>query len=222
VAGPALPERAAPYAVSVMEFFVGSGLAAAAGLNAWMPLFLLGLADRFLPAVELPASWAWLSSDLALWITGILLVIEVVADKIPAVDSVNDVIQTAIRPAAGGIVFGAGSSAETVRVDDPSLFSGSAGWDAWAPIVIGVVIALVVHALKAAVRPVANLATAGLAAPALSAGEDVSSFALVAAAIFVPVLAVVLLVAVVVVAVLLLRRRRHARRQHATYPISET
>jgi hypothetical protein len=196
----------------MVEFLVGSGLAAAAGLNAWMPLFLLGLADRFLPAVELPAAWAWLSSDLALWITGILLVVEIVADKVPALDSVNDVLQTFVRPAAGGIVFGAGSSAETVRVDDPALLVDHA----WMPVVIGIVIALLVHAAKAAVRPMANLATAGLAAPVVSTAEDVSAFALVAAAIFVPVLAGLLLIGLVVVAVLLLRRRRRLRaRQRA-------
>lgn len=194
---------------------MGSGLAAAAGLNAWMPLFLLGLADRIVPAVELPAAWSWLSSDLALWITGILLVVEIVADKIPAVDSVNDVLQTVIRPAAGGVVFGAGSTAETVRIDDPAaLFADSA----WIPIVVGVVIALAVHAVKASVRPVANLATAGLAAPVVSTVEDVSSFALVVAAIFVPIVAGILLVGLVVAAVVLIRRRRRhapARRSHS-------
>jgi len=192
----------------MLELLVGTGLAAAAGLNAWMPLFALGLADRFIAGVELPAGWAWLSSDIALWITGILLLVEIIADKVPAVDSVNDIIQTAIRPAAGGIVFGAGSSAETVRVDDPSaLFADNA----WVPILIGVVIALIVHALKAAVRPVVNVATAGLAAPLLSTAEDVSSFALIAAAIFVPILAGIMLVALVVGAVLFLRRRRRRR-----------
>ncbi|WP_312676375.1 DUF4126 domain-containing protein [Microbacterium sp.] len=188
----------------MLEFLVGTGLAAAAGLNAWMPLFALGLLDRFVPVLELPAGWSWLSSDVALWITGILLVVEIVADKIPAVDSVNDVLQTVVRPASGGIAFGAGVGAETIRVDDPALFSDNA----WVPIVVGVVIALAMHALKASVRPVANLATAGLAAPVLSAGEDVSAFALIVAAIFVPVLAGVLLVAIVAVGIALLRRRR--------------
>ncbi len=188
----------------MLEFLVGTGLAAAAGLNAWMPLFALGLLDRFMPVLELPAGWSWLSSDVALWITGILLVVEIVADKIPAVDSVNDVLQTVVRPASGGIAFGAGVGAETIRVDDPALFNDNA----WVPIVVGVVIALAMHALKASVRPVANLATAGLAAPVLSAGEDVSAFALIVAAIFVPVLAGVLLVAIVAVGIALLRRRR--------------
>ncbi len=193
----------------MLEFLVGSGLAAAAGLNAWMPLFLLGIVDRFVAGVDLPAGWSWLSSDVALWITGVLLVVEIVADKIPAVDSVNDVLQTAIRPAAGGIVFGAGSSAETLRVEDPSTLFADNGW---IPIVVGVAIALAVHLVKATVRPVANAATLGLAAPAVSTAEDVSSLALAASAIFAPVIAGVLLIGLVVGAVLLLRRRRQRGR----------
>lgn len=202
----------------MVEFLVGSGLAAAAGLNAWMPLFLLGLADRFVAAVELPTAWSWLSSDVALWLTGILLVVEIVADKVPAVDSINDVIQTVVRPASGGIVFGAGATSETVRVDDPAtLFVDNA----WIPIVVGILIALAVHAVKASVRPLANLATAGIAAPVVSTVEDVSAFALVLSAIFVPVLAGALLIALAVAAVLALRRRRRLRAERsATQPAS--
>lgn len=196
----------------MIEFLVGSGLAAAAGLNAWMPLFLLGLADRLLPAVELPATWAWVSSDVALWITGVLLVVELIADKVPAVDSINDVIQTVVRPASGGIVFGAGATSETVRVQDPAaLFADNA----WVPVVVGVVIALAVHAVKATIRPVANLATAGVAAPVLSTAENLSAFALAVAAIVVPVVAGILLVGLIIAAVLLLRRRRRMRADRA-------
>jgi len=200
----------------VLEFFVGSGLAAAAGLNAWMPLFALGVLDRFVPVVHLPSAWSWLSSDIALWITGVLLVVEIVADKIPAVDSVNDLLQTVVRPASGGIVFGAGASAETVRVDDPALFAGNS----WVPIVIGVVIALALHALKASVRPMANVATAGVAAPVLSIAEDVSAFALILAAIFLPVLAIAMIAGLVLAAFALLRRRRRrlAARQSLSAP----
>ena len=177
-----------------------------------MPLLLLGLADRFVAGVELPAAWAWLSGDLALWITGILLVVEIVADKIPAVDSVNDVLQTVIRPASGGIVFGAGATSETVRVSDPSALLVD---NAWVPIVAGIVIALLVHAVKATARPIANLATAGIAAPLVSTAEDLSSFALALTAIFAPIVAAVLLVGLVIAAVLVFRRRRRLRAQRA-------
>lgn len=193
----------------MLEFLVGSGLAMAAGLNAWIPLFVLGLADRFVAGVELPSAWAWLSSDAALWIIGVLLVVEIVADKIPAVDTVNDVIQTVVRPAAGGIAFGAGATAETVRIDDPAFFTDAA----WVPIVIGVVLALAVHLLKAFARPVVNVATAGLAAPVVSTVEDVSSLGLSILAIALPVLVLVVMAGFAVAAVVLLRaRRRRAKR----------
>lgn len=193
----------------MIEFIVGSSLAAAAGLNAWMPLFLLGLADRFLPAVELPGSWSWLSSDLALWIVGALLLLEIVADKIPALDSVNDLIQSIIRPAAGGVAFGAGASAQTVAVDDPASFFSSGSW---IPIVTGIAIALVVHVVKATARVATNATTGGLAAPVLSTAEDGASFLLAAAAIIVPVVAAVLLTGLIVAAVVMLRRRARKRR----------
>jgi hypothetical protein len=192
----------------VIEFVIGSSLAASAGLNAWMPLFLLGLADRFVPAVNLPAGWTWIGSDIALWILGALLVLEVVADKIPAFDSINDVIQSVLRPASGGIVFGAGSSAETVAVDDPATFFSQ---NTWVPIVTGIVIALVVHVVKATGRVAANAVTGGLAAPMLSTAEDGASFLLAALAIVLPVLAGLLLIGLIVTAVMLFRRRRRKK-----------
>ncbi|UNK72155.1 DUF4126 domain-containing protein [Microbacterium sp. H1-D42] len=196
----------------MIEFIIGSSLAASAGLNAWMPLFLLGLSDRLLPAVVLPAGWSWLSSDIALWIIGALLVLEIVADKIPALDSINDVVQTVIRPAAGGIAFGAGTSAQTVAVDDPSAFFSD---HTWIPIVVGIIIALVVHVVKAAGRVAANTVSGGLAAPVLSTAEDGASFALAAAAIILPVVALLLLVGLVIAAVVMTRRRARRRSERS-------
>ena len=193
----------------MIETLVGSSLAAAAGLNAWIPLLVLGLLSRFTDLVPLPATWQWLSSDLALWIVGALLVVEIVADKIPALDTVNDIIHTAIRPAAGGIVFGAGASAEALTLDD----SASWGTIDWGPVITGVVIALVVHGIKATARPVANIATGGVAAPVLSTIEDGVSVAVSVLAILLPVLAILLVIALVVLGVMLIRRGRRRRRE---------
>ncbi|MEV4738340.1 MULTISPECIES: DUF4126 domain-containing protein [unclassified Microbacterium] len=200
----------------MIEFVIGTSLAASAGLNAWMPLFLLGLADRLLPPVELPSAWAWLSSDLALWIVGALLVLEIVADKIPALDSINDVIQSILRPASGGIAFGAGAGAQTVAVGDPASFFADS---AWVPVAVGIVIALAVHVIKATARLAANATTGGLAAPVLSTAEDGASFALAAAAILGPILAAVLLLALIVLVIVLLRRRARRRRERASVPV---
>ncbi|MGB3374301.1 MAG: DUF4126 domain-containing protein [Microbacterium sp.] len=194
----------------MIEFLIGSSLAASAGLNAWMPLFLLGIADRFIPAMQLPGGWSWLSSDVALWIVGVLLVLEIIADKIPALDSINDIVQTVLRPASGGIAFGAGASAQTITVDDPTSFFAD---NAWVPIVVGVGIALAVHVVKALGRIGANTVTGGLAAPVLSTAEDGASFLLAVAALVVPILALVLLIGLVIAAVATAKRRR--ARKHA-------
>ena len=80
----------------MLEFLTGTGLATSAGLNAYIPLLALGLLDRFTGLVDLPAGWTWLSADASLWILGALLALELVADKIPGVDAVNDVVQTVV------------------------------------------------------------------------------------------------------------------------------
>lgn len=196
----------------MIELLIGSSLAASAGLNAWMPLFLLGLADRLIPAVQLPAGWSWLSGDIALWVIGALLVLEIVADKIPALDSINDIVQSVLRPAAGGIAFGAGSGAQTLAVQDPSTFFTE---NTWVPVVIGIGIALAVHIVKAVGRVAANSVTGGLAAPALSTAEDGASLLLAVAAIVVPLLALVLLIGLVVAAIVVAKRRRARKRATA-------
>ncbi|KQV25027.1 DUF4126 domain-containing protein [Yonghaparkia sp. Root332] len=192
----------------MLEVLTGTGLAVAAGLNAYIPLLLLGLAGRFLDVVTLPAGWTWLENEWVLGGLAVLLVIEVVADKVPAVDSINDWLQTIIRPAAGGIVFGSGSGAQTVAVSDPSEFVAS---QQWVPIAAGVVIALIVHLGKMAARPAANALTAGAAAPVLSTAEDVGAVGLSILALVVPVLVVVALLALVVAVPLLLVRARRRR-----------
>ena len=194
-----------------MELLTGFGLATAAGLNAYIPLLLLGALSRFTDLVTLPPGWAWLENGWVMSIVGVLLMIEIVADKIPALDSINDAIQTFVRPTAGGIVFGSGTAAETAAVADPGAFAQSGQW---IPIAIGVVTALVVSLTKSAVRPAANVATAGVAAPVLSTIEDVTSVSLVFIAILIPVLVLVVLLALAYGVFRLLRWRR--RRAAAT------
>ncbi|WP_102144847.1 DUF4126 domain-containing protein [Mycobacterium hubeiense] len=197
-----------------MEMLTGFGLATAAGLNAYIPLLALGLLSRFTDLVTLPHGWAWLENGWVMTIVAVLLVVEVIADKIPALDSINDTIQTFVRPTAGGIVFGSGTAAETAAVADPGAFAQSGQW---IPIAIGVVTALVVSLTKSAVRPAANVATAGVAAPVLSTVEDATSVGLVFIAILIPVLVLVVLLALAYGAFRLWRwrRRRQAARADA-------
>jgi hypothetical protein len=188
-----------------MELLTGFGLATAAGLNAYIPLLALGLLSRFTHLVTLPHGWAWLENGWVMTIVAVLLVVEIVADKIPALDSINDIVQTFVRPTAGGIVFGSGTAAQTSAVTDPGAFVHSGQWVAVA---IGVVTALVVSLTKSTVRPAANVATAGMAAPVLSTLEDITSVGLVLLAILVPVLVLVALIALVWAVVRFVRRRR--------------
>jgi predicted permease len=181
------------------------GLATAAGLNAYIPLLVIGLLGRYTNLIELPSSWAWLDNGWVIAILIGLLAIEFVADKIPAIDSVNDVVQTFVRPTAGGLAFAAGSGSETVMVKNPGdLFTQKM----WIPIVIGLLIALTVHGAKATVRPVANVATVGLAAPVVSTAEDVTSTGLSLTAIIIPILVIVLLILMIWLFVRWRRRRK--------------
>ncbi len=195
----------------MLEVLTGSGLALSSGLNAFIPMLSIGLLARYTDLMTLPAPWAWLENGWVLIILGVLLALDVVADKVPAVDHVNDIVQTLVRPTAGGIVFAAGSSSQTPAITDPGAFFTS---DAVWPFVIGVVLALSTHVAKASGRAVVNLSTAGVGAPVVSTVEDVSALTLTVLAILVPVLVVVFVIVMVGLGVWLWRRRAR-RRRHA-------
>ena len=195
-----------------MEFMTGFGLASAAGLNAYIPLLSMGLLDRYTNLVHLPSGWSWLANGWVIAIVAVLLVVEIVADKIPALDTINDTVQTYVRPTSGGIVFGSGTAAQTAAVTDPAEFARSGQW---VPIVIGVVTALVVHLTKTTVRPAANVATAGVAAPVLSTIEDFTSVGLTFVAILIPALVLIVMIAVFWGAFVLWRRMRTRKRNRA-------
>jgi hypothetical protein len=194
----------------VLEVLTGSGLAASAGLNAYIPLLTMGLLSRYTDLIELPSGWSWLSNGWVITILALLLAVEFFADKIPVVDSVNDVVQTVVRPTAGGLAFGAGSSSETVTVSDPEQFFSS---NQWVPVAVGVLIALGVHGIKAAARPVINAGTAGVGAPVASTAEDATSVFMSVIAIVLPFLVLFFLVAIVFTFVWLVRRRRERKRE---------
>ncbi len=198
----------AGHAGIVLELLTGTGLATAAGLNAYIPLLVIGMLDRYTNLINLPSAWSWLSNGWVLLILAVLLAIEFVADKVPVVDSVNDVVQTVVRPTAGGMAFAAGSGSETVTVTDPSAL-----WTQklWIPIVIGLLIALTVHSTKAVARPVMNAATLGVAAPVVSTVEDGASASLSVVAVIIPFLVVVFLIGLVWWMVTVSRRRRQRR-----------
>ena len=93
-------------------------------------------------------------------------------------------------------MFGTGSATQTAAVSDPAAFFEG---DQWVPVVVGIVIALVVHGGKMLARPAANTLTAGAAAPVLSTGEDIGAVVLSLLALLIPVLVIVALVGLVLV-----------------------
>ncbi len=171
----------------------GLGLAVAAGLNAFIPLMVAGLLVRF-DVISFGDPYDILGTTPALIIIGILLAVELLADKIPAVDSVNDAIQTFIRPASGAVLFAAAAA--------------GAEWQ-WAQalaVILGLLTALGVHSTKAAARPVINVSTAGVGGPVASVVEDGFSLGLALAALLAPLIAVVILVGLAWWAVAAIRR----------------
>ena len=186
----------------------GMGLSAAAGLNAYIPFMVVALIARFTDVITLPESFSWIESPWAIGVGAVLLLTELVLDKIPAVDTVNDAIQTFIRPSMGGLVFAATTAAEDL---DRSTWMGD---NPWVGVVLGIVVSGLVHSGKMAARPAINAGTLGMGAPVVSTAEDGASVGLSLVAIFIPVLVIVALAALAGLLVWVwLRVRRWKRRR---------
>src|SRR5678816_4902065 len=156
--------------------FTAFGLSASAGLNAYIPLLLVGLLARYTNLIHLNAPWDTLSNPWIVLMLCILVIIEMLADKIPAVNHLNDLVQTLIRPAAGAIAFAA--SANVVTNVSPVL-----------ALACGLLVAGTVHVAKAgAVRPMVTATTAGTANVPVSIAEDLISTAVSLLAILLPVI----------------------------------
>jgi hypothetical protein len=200
--------RAGAMLILVFEALTGFGLATSAGLNAYIPLLAIGLLTRYTDVITLPSGWQWLDNGWMLAILSGLLVIEMIADKIPTVDHVNDVIQTVVRPTSGGLAFGATSGAHTAAVSDPSSLLADR---VWLPIALGVGVALVVHATKATARLLINATTFGIGGPVVSVIEDAVSVLVALAAILLPVGVVVVIGVLIWLTVRTVRRRLRQR-----------
>lgn len=173
------------------------GLSGAAGLNAWIPLFVTALLDR-LDVIHLAAPYDRLSTTAGLIVLGALTVADLVGDKVPAVDHALHAAGTVIAPMAGAV-----------------LFTGSAGQGADLPTIVTAVLgggtAGALHLTRSAVRPLSTATTGGLGNPVLSLIEDVASIGLTVLALALPVLGLLALVAIVAALVVAWRRIRRRR-----------
>jgi hypothetical protein len=181
----------------------GFGLSAPAGLNAWLPLLIAGLAHRLeLFNFKLNAPFDVLGNTWALVALGVLLLIEIFADKVPAIDSVNDMIHTFIRPAAGGILF-AGHSGVVASIDPAMAF------------ILGLLAAGGVHAVKATSRPVVTATTGGIGNPIVSFLEDIVAGVSAVLALFAPLVAALIMASILGLAFYVVWRWRTRRRRGA-------
>ncbi|MGD9046809.1 MAG: DUF4126 domain-containing protein [Anaerolineae bacterium] len=187
----------------LLNVFTAFGLSTSAGLNAYLPLLVVALLARFTELITLKPPWNVLESWWVIGVLAVLLLIELLVDKVPAVDSVNDAIQTFIRPVAGAILFAA--SAGTLSEAHPVL-----------AMICGLLVAGGTHAAKATARPIITGTTGGTLNPVVSTLEDVVSLVVAIMAILVPAL-LLLLLALIVVWFVRWRRRRRARASWAEW-----
>lgn len=155
--------------------FSAFGLSASAGLNAYIPLLAIGVIDHYTDLLTLQKPWDTLSNPWILILLGFLLIIEMLADKIPAVNHVNDAIQSFVRPAAGAVAFAA--SSDVITGVNPVL-----------ALALGLFVAGGVNVAKSVVvRPAVTAATGGVANTPVSIAEDVAATGVSILAILLPV-----------------------------------
>lgn len=156
--------------------FTAFGLSASAGLNAYIPLLIVGLAARYTNLLHLSSPWDTLANPWILLMLCILVIIEMLADTTPIVNHINDVVQTVIRPAAGAIAFAA--NANVISDVHPAI-----------ALAVGLFVAGTVHVAKAgALRPAVTATTAGAGNVPVSMAEDITATMLSIVAIVLPVL----------------------------------
>lgn len=181
------------------------GLAAPAGLNAYLVLLIVGLAGRFTGLITLQAPYDILTNTWVLLLLGVLLSVEVFADKIPAVDSINDLVGTVVRPAAGAIL----ALASTQSIGLNPVLAGA----------LGILLAGSVHGLKATVRPAVTATTGGLFNPLVSMIEDMAAATGAVLTLLAPVIGfVVVVVVLALLALAAVQFRRRLRRQRRGGP----
>lgn len=165
--------------------FTAFGLSASAGLNAYIPLLVVGLLARYTTLIHLNQPWDTLSNPWIILLLCVLVIIEMLADKVPVVNHINDLIQTVIRPAAGAVAFAA--SANVVTDVSPVL-----------ALAAGLLVAGTVHVAKAGVvRPIVTATTAGTANTPVSIAEDVTSTVLSLLSILMPLIVGTLIIVMI-------------------------
>ncbi len=165
---------------AVSGLLTAFGISAPAGLNAYLTLLMVGLLARFTDLLKLREPFDLLTND---WVLGALLVLtllELFVDKIPGLDTINDVLGTVIRPAAGAIIF----AADTNVISDLNPVFGA---------ILGLVAAGSLHLAKAGARPPVQMMTGGVGGAVVSSFEDMVVVLTIIFAVVAPIVGLVIL-----------------------------
>lgn len=152
-------------------------LALSAGINLYLTVLVVGLSIRFGWVSEYPLGLQVLASLPVLVVAGVLYLIEFIADKVPFVDTIWDLLHTIIRP-AGAILLATTSLSEL----DPELVGAAAALVGVNPSVqlfgalLACVVSLISHSSKAGTRTAVNVSGSGLtfAGVLISLAEDLA------------------------------------------------
>jgi type II secretory pathway component PulF len=163
----------------VQSVALAGGLAWASGMRLYAVLFTAGMLSRF-GYLHLPATLHVLENPLVLGVAGVMLTIEFLADKIPAVDSFWDSAQTFVRIPAGALL-----AALAMGDHDPALMLAAG--------LLGGTLTAGTHAAKAGSRALINTSPEPFSNIAASFGEEAAVATGLFAAIHYPVVFLVLL-----------------------------
>lgn len=181
------------------------GFSFAAGVNLYATVAILGLASRY-GWVSLPPQFQAFNNDIVIGAAVVMYLIEFFADKIPYVDSLWDVIHTAIRPVGGALI------AVTTLGDASPTVEGLVA-------LLGGAVAAGSHLTKTSTRAAANASPEPFSNWVLSIGEDLFVVGLGFLALKYPVaalvVAAVLLTLIAVFAALIIRKVRSWFRRRA-------
>jgi hypothetical protein len=143
---------------AIQSLALAGGLSWASGLRLYLTVFVVGLLAKF-GYIDLPAALNILSNPVVIGVSGILMTVEFLADKIPYVDSAWDSIQTFIRIPAGALLaMGAMNSADPMIATLAALLGGS--------------LTGMTHATKAGSRALINTSPEPVTNIAASFGEE--------------------------------------------------
>jgi hypothetical protein len=181
---------------------LAAALGWASGLRLYAVVFITGAAGH-LGWLPLPPGLQILQNPLVLGASFLLFVVEFVADKIPAVDTLWDSVHTFIRiPAGAALAAGALGAA---GADSGILGADSATWGVLAALAGGS-LAATAHTAKATTRAAANTSPEPFSNVLLSLAGDAAVplmlwLAVQHPAVFWPVLVLALLLALVLIVV---------------------